>query len=514
MLIVPKDKKGKTFMKKIFAIVMTVCLLAGTLCIGAFAAETPSDGIVMRVSGLKRGGDGTLVEIAGYQSFAEGWEAATDFARDVEYMTNGDYDRIVVDLLADWTATDGEFCNSGDGFEYDAIYFHYDTKITLNMNGHTIDRGLESWDYNGEVIWIAENADVIINGGKSGDAIIGPGEDAGDVKMGTITGGFSCNGAGGIHIDDDARVILNNVCVTGNRVEDDKGSAIAMYDGVEFIMNGGCISNNNILRFNDAWQKSEGTVFVDDSTAVFNKVTISQNNSEGTWGLAVCLNGNSDVTLKDCLVEENASERGTFFDSLFFLDDKECVLTLSNTEVRNNGTRYPSNEFEASSLFNVAGTLYINDDCRFEHNETVTIFSIRQSSRVSDSKYCRVYANDSTFVNNRSQMFYWDGSLDGSYELKFTDCTLNKNKGSWNTYTFDTHSAISIIFTDCELGDTSYRDRDKVEIIDTDAVNGAGSIFGAGSLTMIVAVLALVVSVASIGISISMKKSGKPCDKH
>ena len=93
-------------MKKIFAMIMVICLLASALCITAFAADEP----VMTVSGLTKDGP---VKIEGYTSFEAGWNFAMEKAIDYEYLENNDYDRIVVDLLTDWEAdADGVFGDS------------------------------------------------------------------------------------------------------------------------------------------------------------------------------------------------------------------------------------------------------------------------------------------------------------------------------------------------------------------------------------------------------------------
>lgn len=42
-------------MKKVFAILMVICMLASVLCITAFAAE-PDEGTVLSASALKTGG--------------------------------------------------------------------------------------------------------------------------------------------------------------------------------------------------------------------------------------------------------------------------------------------------------------------------------------------------------------------------------------------------------------------------------------------------------------------------
>ena len=200
-------------MKKIFTIIMTIYLMASIFCITSFAVEEPASNAVIRVSGLKEDGI-TLYypENCDYKDFAEGWEAVVDYACDDDFMDDNDLLRIVVDFYADWNANDkGEFGKSSwTGFQYSTIYVPSDTRITINLNGHTINRGLKEYEYDGEVMYVEEDADVIINNG-------------------TITGGWSCNGAGGIHITNDACVTLNNVNVVGNKVDDDYGVGIAVY---------------------------------------------------------------------------------------------------------------------------------------------------------------------------------------------------------------------------------------------------------------------------------------------
>jgi hypothetical protein len=60
------------------------------------------------------------------------------------------------------------------------------------------------------------------------------------------------------------------------------------------------------------------------------------------------------------------------------------------------------------------------------------------------------------------------------------------------------------------MSDSTYYDRDLMKFVDTDAPNGAASIFGEGSLTMIVAILALALSAACMGVTLSMKKKLVP----
>ena len=170
-------------MKKILAIIMAIFMVATVLCVPAFAVES-ADGFVLTVSAIKKDGT-TIVKIADYTSFEAGWNFAMDKAKNQEYLDTNAYDRIVVDLLTDWEANaKGEFGDSdGLGFQWSTIYVPENTAITINLNGLTINRGLRgSNELDGEVIFVGEEANLIINNG-------------------TITGGNSDNGAGGIHIE-------------------------------------------------------------------------------------------------------------------------------------------------------------------------------------------------------------------------------------------------------------------------------------------------------------------------
>ena len=486
--------------------ILGMCLLLSTLCVTVFAADAPT-AAVLRISGEKK--DGKLVHIQDYTVFDDGWNAAMELAINSKELNKKEYTRVVVDLLADWEAGNGEFTDdtwNGKGFNWDAIYFYDEARITLNLNGHTINRGLTSYQYNGEVMYIDEDADVIINGGKIGDPIIAPGEDPGNVQMGTITGGFSCNGAGGIHINDGANVTLNNVCLIGNTVEDDKGSAIALYDGATLNMNGGCLSNNNLEIFVDGFQQCEGVLYVEDSTAELKNVTISGNkalSSEVDGGLVIVMAKDSAVTLDGCLVEDNGVDEKTAAMNIFCSYDEECVLTLKNTDIKNNGREITISS-EPSALFSITGTLIMDNDCTVTGNNTVSLFSFYYS------ECCYANIRKTTFTDNASQIFRYSTPSGDSYSFAFADCTFNNNKGSWNDYTFTRHAKVSVTFTDCDFGDSSFTDNAKTyfTFIDSNAAEppAVGSLFGGGSLTLIISFAALVASIASISVNLTARK--------
>ena len=483
-------------MKRIFAILMTICLLAGALSITAFAANEPATGVVMTVSGLTKDGP---VKIKGYSSFEAGWNFAMEKAIDNEYLENNDYDRIVVDLLTDWNANaEGEFGDSdGVGFRQSTIYVPDSARVILNMNGHTIDRGLgDNNELDGEVICIEEDSDVIINGGKNGDEIARADDTDAAVQFGTITGGNSDNGAGGIHIQDDARVTLNNVKIVGNVADGDDGGGIAMYDNSSLTMNGGGFLDNN----NDSSSHCSGAaIYISYSTATFNKVLFSNNqfvNKSGE-GAAISSWGESVIEVNDCKFinngnwNEKAGTKGSL--SVVYVSGGE--INIKNTVFEGNGSP-EQNQYWGNVKTNVLRLSCVDitmDNCTFTESHAKD-YVIYNGSYFED---LAVY--NSTFTNNDCAVFFGDVG-------EFTNCTFDKNGGSY-TFGDGEYGPEKIVFTDCSFGNSTTFEKTKyIKFIDTDAENGAASIFGEGSLALIVASVALIASIASIIVNVTARK--------
>jgi hypothetical protein len=110
-----------------------------------------------------------------------------------------------------------------------------------------------------------------------------------------------------------------------------------------------------------------------------------------------------------------------------------------------------------------------------------------------------VFAYNSTFTNNDGGVFLGDVG-------EFTNCTFDQNGGE---YTFGDDGEYffgNVTLRDCNLGNSTFENVKNYVIVDTDAENGAASIFGEGSLAMIVSFVALIASVASIIVNVTARK--------
>ena len=464
-------------MKKIFVIMMTICLLVAAFCITTFATEAdttnaPAEGVVLRVSALKK--DGSTVLINDYTDFAQGWTAAMEIAVNPTMMKNNDYDRIVVDLCADWNAENGVFGPKGKGFKWDTICFEEEVRMTVNLNKHTINRGLTEWEYNGEVIYIDEEADVIINDG-------------------TITGGFSGNGAGGIHIKDDANVYLYNVNVVDNAVDDDDGAGIAVYDGATLTMHGGKISNNKMTKTFGAVNFGGG-VYVEDASASFYKVEFSYNTNlhEDNYGFGIAIAMiDSSVVIEWCRFYYNGNKNPATgigeCNSIIYVSGSDFVVRNSN--FLENG--YDGELDYMDSLIEFKHSTVTIDSCDFSNNKQTYILSCNDSSSTLN-------VTNSDFRRNQSLTLYCPGS---------SECTFIKSKfdrgvpgDGYSSTFYNCYHAYSLHLSNCSVGGATFYRENKV-----DGYYYA-SIFGEGSLTMIISLVALVASVASIGVSFALRK--------
>ena len=495
-------------MKKIFAIALTLCLMVSALCVMTFTASAeeptvpaePAAGVVMRVSALKNGDSVYYPEKYDFTSFEEGWNAATELADNSDVMKANDLDRVVVELYANWKAnTKGEFGDSdGLGFQWSTIYVPGKARMTINMNGHTIDRGLgENNELDGEVICVEKKANLIINDG-------------------TITGGNSDNGAGGIHVEDGAHITLNNVKVDGNTVDDDDGGAIALYNGATLVMNGGSISNNISHSFTGCY----GTgVYVYGSTATFENVTFqnNQNTYHPENGTVIYADNYSTVKMNKCQVIDN----GTYSESQTKGSISIIEITgtsraeITETTFRGNGYA-ATNCTGLNTLITVGFHSYLYlDNCTFNANSVM--YLLEANSEDMD-------VVNSSFLNNAANVFY--GGPESN--ITFTKCTFNNNPASqWTDYySFDfLVYREKTAFIDCSFGNSTFNDRDKATFTKTNTdikdpnesgdklsspskndINRLSSIFGEGSPAMIIAILALFASVASICLTIVYNK--------
>ena len=113
-----------------------------------------------------------------------------------------------------------------------------------------------------------------------------------------------------------------------------------------------------------------------------------------------------------------------------------------------------------------------------------------------------VEVTESHFEGNTGNIYYSKKNGDGIFKT----CIFVGGPAKTGTKSFYLEKNSSLELNNCELGDSTFNDISRVTIVDSASAKRYGSIFGQGSLAMIVAFIALMASVASIVVNVSANK--------
>ena len=421
-------------------------------------------------------------DFTAYQRFDLGWEDAMKYVKDDRVKS------VTITLYADWNAENGVFGTLDNGFKNNTLYIPEDQIVTLNLNGHTINRGLTEDMDDGEVIHVDSGAHLIINDG-------------------TITGGFSNSGAGGIYIESGANVTLNNVNIDGNKVKNDDGAGIGVYGGATLTMNGGSISNNVMIRDFSA-DVYGGGIYVEDSTATLTDVVIKNNSydsgsADEMYGSAV-YSTDSKVTLINCTVEGNGvtkDDSDYYCTSTIYAEDS--TLVIENTSFIGNGSKNIwqrseySDDYRASTVISANDTDLTMSGGKFTDNNQVFLLSLLDSVVTVDGV---------DFTGNKSLAL--SVYVACSAPSTFSNCKFDAGS-TYREFDYDFQFKSKnedITFVDCDFGKATFSDKNAVKFDGGNVSNVIGSIFGEGSLALIVASVALIASIASIIVNVTERK--------
>lgn len=179
-------------------------------------------------------------------------------------------------LLSDWCAVDGEFYSENkDGDEYGTEngYLDVDNEnidLTLDLNGHTIDRNLKEPISDGFVIYIGDGTLSITDTSKNGNGKITGGncsadggaifmdnaplgiEGGGNLKFfaGNITGNHASGRGGAIYSESNGDIHIFGGNITNNTAK--HGGAIAFDESAYLFIHGGELSGNSATEYGGA----------------------------------------------------------------------------------------------------------------------------------------------------------------------------------------------------------------------------------------------------------------------
>lgn len=217
--------------------------------------------------------------------------------------------------------------------------------VTLNLNGHSINRNLKDAKDEGYVIKVEQGGSLtLIDSNKS--------------KIGTIKGGHNIGNGGGIYCE--GSLTINGGSITGN-VCTNHGGGICLNpaDGEQKYNISNCNISSNRTTVNENGQG--GGLYVANGIVTLTNCNLNQNNSKN-YGGGICIN-DGDVTATNCNFNKNKSFANGCGGGIYLNDGS---LTLDGGSVTENTSTKTKpvgmGVYVYGGTFSVKGQVVINDN--------------------------------------------------------------------------------------------------------------------------------------------------------
>ena len=227
------------------------------------------------------------------------------------------------------TVTVEMYCDWGWDVMTSRLIIPENARVTINMDGHKMDRDLTSWGYwqdDGEVILVRSGAVLTINGqpgDRTYETTVYESLDArpvtrGGFPGGLITGGASTDGAGGIHVNKGATVTLNDVTIAGCRAQKGKaakvGSVSCGYGGGLYLAGGEITVNLNNSTITGNYASVNGGGIYADNTGG-NAVNLANSHIDANFasgdGGGVSFDGRKLALVGDAILGDDGTATGS-----------------------------------------------------------------------------------------------------------------------------------------------------------------------------------------------------------
>ena len=349
--------------------------------------------------------------------------AYTDYSSAWSDAKNG----VELVMLEDWNLTSRLVVDEGQ-------------TVTIDMNGHKIDRQLTSAQSDGQVIYMNKNSSLTLSGNTDSRFILRMLNEKldGSVKTdttigGLITGGATSNGGGGIFMNEGCSLTLDHVGVMSNLSRNYSGSGGGIYaDGDGCQIN---LKNGSKISYNYASQKGGG-IYIDNEDAYINmdNSTISQN--DASYGGAICSDDDATrITMNNNskIIKNTASQMGGaiyFGDSYGLLQSQDSTGVVSNNTVENS----QSNSEGGAVFFAYTASSDHEAEVKnitFEKNVANTLSEdYKGQGGAICSRLKNVKISNCTFKNNQAQQ---GGAIyEDAKQMHLIDCTIEENEASEN----------------------------------------------------------------------------------
>jgi hypothetical protein len=324
-------------------------------------------------------------------------------------------------MLQDWDLSSRLVVNEGQN-------------VTIDMNGHKMDRHLDDAISDGEVIYLSKSSNLTLKGSTDCKYTVQNRwkhknrRDTAEVTVGgLVTGGASSNGGGGIHMKAGSQLTLDHVGVMANASISFSGEGGGIHtDGDGCIIN---LKNKAQVSYN--YGGNGGGIYInnEDNYIYMDNSEISYNFANNGAGLysdddatRISMNNNSKISNNTAYVDGG----GIFFnDSYSLVQSGDSTGSISNNETDSSSTGRGAGIYYAYA--------YISDNygeiknITFNKNMGLTNGSNASLSR-GGAIYCKLnnlIITNCTFTENRSD--YGGAIYDDGKNMTLDGCTIKNN---------------------------------------------------------------------------------------
>ncbi len=347
---------------------------------------------------------------------ADAW--ISDWAALQDFVSKGENDGKTVGLLKDIDASGDDYSIKVDRDDLNSV--------TIELNGHKMDRKRSSSKDDGHVIVVKDGAELTIK------------DSAG---TGVITGGNTSDNGGGIKIEKNSTCIIKGGAITGNRSEidsgffsDSAGDGGGIWVAGTLIMEGGSVSDNYA-------EDTGGGIYCKDSgTFTIKNVTVIGNTAHNDGGGMIVHLGN-DASIENCRIMNNTSE--TEDGGAMRVEAKNRTLNITNTEISGNNA-----ENNGGGIIIYAGTVRMSGGS-ISGNTSEDGAGVYNNDGTIDFTDVSIERNTSTKkggagINNRNNASLTDckirynvSNADGGGIYNKDSLTISGGEISYNTTTDD-----------------------------------------------------------------------------
>ena len=385
----------------------------------------------------------------------------------------------------------------------DRLVLKEDQTGIVYMNGYKINRGLTSSKRDGEVIYLDDDSNLTLKGCKANEENVSnefefKGWDLNGTTSakltggGLITGGCSSNGAGGIHMKENANLTLDNVIVAGNKARNDDGGGVNMNNtkGSLTLKNGAAIAYNVALLGGGVYVASNHC-----NISLSGGSAIKYNSATESGGGIYSYANHTTVTLteKSSISNNTAKEDGGGYYGFYSfnkIESSDKTGSMSNNVAKDSGGAiflesviFGQNEnsisgicFEENTCYSRGGAIYLNQEWTTVQDCIIKSNRATGTSGVGGGVY---NINDkNTFTNCTITDNYAEGYGGGIFESLYDNIKLkgkviiksNTRKGDvaddlyLEDYTYSKAYIVSNPDAGSEIGIKIYADGDERKI--------------------------------------------------